>query len=404
MPLKARCVYVPSMTTRTTAPRYLFERELGHGGFGSVVLATDFVLGRRVALKSLRGSDSGALAAEARVLAALRHPNIVQVYDLTTIEGEPYLVLEFIDGQSVRELLEKGSIPPKEAVRHARAVAAALTYAHAAGVVHNDVKPENILVVKGGAALLTDFGVASSPQAATLLPGEAESIVGSLPYIAPEVIQGAAPGAQSDLYALAATLYEMLSGAPPFAGPGAAGMAQRLAGPPPRVVIAEPRWSGLADVLERALAPLPIDRYPDIQAFMAALNSVSNRTLQAALFAAPAPSPAKTLQSPRRRRMAVGAAIAVFGLVLVGAAAVFVGQRPGGADATSLRGLVDGTPTGTVNTGSDGTATDPATTPALEQPTAAPAATVPDAPSNPRDIFPGFAKGNGKSEGKGKKD
>ncbi len=203
------------MTTRTTAPRYLFERELGHGGFGTVVLATDFVLGRRVALKSLRGRGGGELAGEARVLAALRHPNIVQVYDLTTIEGEPYLVLEFIDGQSIRELLEAGPLPPKDAVRHIRSVAAALAYAHTAGVIHNDVKPDNILVAKSGAALLTDFGVASSPQAATLLPGEADSIAGSLPYIAPEVIWGAAPGPQSDLYSLAATLYEMLSGAPP---------------------------------------------------------------------------------------------------------------------------------------------------------------------------------------------
>ena len=85
------------MTTGTTAPRYAFERELGQGGFGSVVLATDSVLGRRVALKSLRGGDSRALAGEARVLAGLRHPNIVQAYDFTTIDGEPYLVLEFVD-------------------------------------------------------------------------------------------------------------------------------------------------------------------------------------------------------------------------------------------------------------------------------------------------------------------
>ncbi|MEP6871440.1 MAG: serine/threonine-protein kinase, partial [Anaerolineaceae bacterium] len=335
------------MTTGTTAPRYAFERELGQGGFGSVVLATDSLLGRRVALKSLRGGDSRALASEARVLAGLRHPNIVQAYDFTRIDGEPYLVLEFVDGRSLRELLEAGPPEPDEAVRYTLAIAGALAYAHGQGVIHNDVKPENVLIAANREALLTDFGVASSPLAATLLPGEADSIAGSLPYIAPEVIQGVPPGPQSDLYALAATLYEMLSGAPPFAGVGAAGMAQRLAGPPPRLTIAETRMSGLPDILERALATLPSDRYPDANAFAAALRAASAPMKRPIVLTAPLVRSARPLRSLRSRRIALGAVITVLGLAVLGAASALAirwSDDAGTSSSSTVGGLAVGTP------------------------------------------------------------
>ena len=384
------------MTTGPTAPRYAFERELGQGGFGSVVLATDSVLGRRVALKSLRGGDSRALAGEARVLAGLRHPNIVQAYDLTTIDGEPYLVLEFVDGRSLRELLEAGPLEPDEAVRYTLAIAGALAYAHGQGVIHNDVKPENVIIAANGEALLTDFGVASSPLAATLLPGEAESIAGSLPYIAPEVIQGASPGPQSDLYALAATLYEMLSGAPPFAGVGAAGMAQRLAGPPPRLTIAELPRSGLPDILERALAPLPSDRYPDANAFAAALLAASAPMKQPAVLAAPFVRSARPLRSPRSRRIALGAVTAGLGLAMLGAAAALAIQWSDDARTTSSTagGLAAGTP----QAGAEASAT------AIAPAVGAPTTTRSPAPTNPRDAFPGLSKGKEKNQDNGKKD
>ena len=388
------------MTTRTKAPRYLFERELGNGGFGNVVLATDFVLGRRVALKSLRGGDSRALAGEARVLAGLRHPNIVQVHDLTAIDGEPYLVLEYVDGHSLRELLTDGPLPARQAVRHALAIASALRYAHRQGVVHNDVKPENVMVATNGATLLTDFGVANSSRSATLLPGEAESIAGSLPYIAPELIQGAAPGEQSDFYALAATLYEMLSGAPPFGGAGAAGMAQRLAGPPPRLAIAEPRWTKLSDILERALAPLPSDRYPDGDAFTSDLSSAQSLEARPSPVTVPKGKSVSLQQSRHRRRTAIGTALALLGVAMLGAAAVFANQQTSETDGSGLRGLAIGTPAAT-ETPATATAapTGGATASAAGAATAVPpSATRPPVPANPRDAFPGVAKGKDKKK------
>ena len=383
------------MTTEARAQRYVFERELGRGGFGSVVLATDSLLGRRVALKSLSGQAAGALAGEARVLAALRHPNIVQVYDLAEIEGVPYLVLQYVAGRSLRSHLESASLPPERAVSYAVSIAAALAYAHQKGVVHNDVKPDNIMIGDDDEALLTDFGVASSPQSATLLPGEAGSIAGSLPYIAPEVIQGAAPSPRSDLYALAATLYEMLSGLPPFSGAGAAGMAQRLAGPPPRLTIRDSDWGALPDVLERALAPSATDRYQDAAEFASALTAMPSR--QSAPIARVSASTARpTSRPPVGPGVVLGAAVALLGVALLGAAAVLVDRGSNDAGATEGQpgqlGLSNASATALAKT---------TTTVATEaSPLAVATATPPSRPADPRDIAPGSSRG----KEKGKKD
>ena len=379
MPLIATVSYPAEMATETRAQRYVFERKLGEGGFGTVVLATDSLLNRRVALKSLRGRDARALAGEARVLAGLRHPNIVQVYDLTEIDGEPHLVLEYAPGRSLRSLIEAGPLESGEAVKYAVAIAGALAYAHRQGVIHNDVKPENIIVGENGEALLTDFGVASSAQAATLLPGEAGAIAGSLPYVAPEIIEGATPGPQSDLYSLAATLYEMLTATTPFAGAGAAGMAQKLAGAPPRLPLDGPAAAGLADVLERALAPLPAERYADAESFAAALAGPSNRTMRLIPVVSPLASPVRPIGGapPRRSKIAAGVAIAAIGLALLGMASVFANRQSENA------GTVGG-PGGIREL-------------ALQTPLAAtprpPPASPPTSPSNQSGVFPGLAEG-----------
>lgn len=387
------------MTPEAPTERYVVERDLGEGGFGRVVLATDSLLGRRVALKSLRGRDASALAGEARVLAALRHPNIVQVYDLVEIDGEPYLALHYIDGQPLSSLIEAGALSADEAVRYAVAIAGALAYAHRHGVVHNDVKPQNIIVGQDGEALLTDFGVASSSQAATLLPGEAGSIAGSLPYIAPEVIQGGAQGPQSDLYALAATLYEMLSGAPPFSGAGAAGMAQRLAGPPPRLDMREPQWRGLPGVLERALAPVAADRYADGDAFAAALAALplaASREDQPAALIGPIVAAGGTGRA-RKPGAALGLALAMAGVALVGAAGLFINrdsERAGALNGTPGQlGLRAPSP---IRTTPPATATAPPAT-ATPQPTRPPTV-APIAPPRPSYI-PGAARGASKDKG-----
>lgn len=397
MPLIASLPYPAEMTTETRAQRYVFERKLGEGGFGTVVLATDSLLNRRVALKSLRGRDARALAGEARVLAGLRHPNIVQVYDLAEIDGEPHLVLEYAPGRSLRSLIEAGPLESEEAVKYAVAIAGALAYAHRQGVIHNDVKPENIIVGENGEALLTDFGVASSAQAATLLPGEAGAIAGSLPYVAPEIIEGATPGPQSDLYSLAATLYEMLTATTPFAGAGAAGMAQKLAGAPPRLPLDGPAAAGLADVLERALALLPAERYQDAESFAAALAGPTNQTMRLMPVAAPATRFAGGGAAPRGARIALGLAIGAVGLATLGAGGVLASRLSGEGGPTGIRESGAGSAIAAASV----TPVSPTPRPALGAPPSRPStATATPAGVNARNALPGENKGKDRDKKK----
>ncbi len=280
--------------------RYRLERLLGTGGMSEVWLAEDQRLGRWVAAKILResaaGSDDllGSIEREARVVARLSHPNIVAVYDAGVHEGHHFLVMEYVHGHTLRQLLQsQGRFTEAEVLRYGLQVAAALQYAHEQGVVHCDVKPENILINENGVAKVADFGVADTVTR-TLAPDQAREILGTIAYLAPEVIQGAPADPRSDVYSLGLTLYEMAAGRLPFPGTTAAAIAgQRLAAPAPRLrSLAMSASPELEAALARALAINPLDRFPTAAEFGLALRRVPARPAgEAAPVVAPAVRP-----------------------------------------------------------------------------------------------------------------
>ncbi|XUL92801.1 serine/threonine-protein kinase [Streptomyces galilaeus] len=215
---------------RLLAGRYRVVARLGRGGMGVVWRAVDEVLGREVAVKELRTfTDDYApqladlrlrMQREARAAARVRHPGVVAVHDIAEVDGRPLIVMELIDGPSLDDVLgERGPIDPREAAGIGARVMEALAAAHAAGVLHRDVKPGNILLERSGRVVLTDFGIATMDDpgdgSATHLTRSGE-LIGSLDYLAPERAQGADPGPASDVWALGATLYAAVEGASPF--------------------------------------------------------------------------------------------------------------------------------------------------------------------------------------------
>jgi tRNA A-37 threonylcarbamoyl transferase component Bud32 len=197
---------------------------LGEGGMGSVYRAFDRVLKRVVAVKRVRtdriaGGDLPRVLArferEAQAMARVRHPACVAVYDAGLVDGEPYLVMDFVPGRSLAAVIEEGQVDPRQVAEWGRALAEALQACHDVGVVHRDVKPANILVDPQGKVHLTDFGVALDARAQTKLTVD-RGAVGTLCYMPPEQVLGSGTDARSDVYALGATLYEALAGRPPF--------------------------------------------------------------------------------------------------------------------------------------------------------------------------------------------
>ncbi|MBI2761402.1 MAG: serine/threonine protein kinase [Chloroflexi bacterium] len=198
--------------------RYTADQELAVGGAGTVYAGRDTLLQRPVAIKVLHPEPGrepqNEFLREARAAAALKHPNIVDVYD-AGIEGErPYIVMEYVPGETLRELIAReGPLPPARAAALAAEVADALDYAHRRGVVHCDVKPGNILLPAEDQPKVVDFGIATN----TAVVGNAgEEIAGTAPYIAPEQIDGRPLDGRTDVYSLTAVLFEMLTGRPPF--------------------------------------------------------------------------------------------------------------------------------------------------------------------------------------------
>lgn len=201
--------------------RFTLVREIGRGGMGAVFEAQDNELGRRVALKFLRARGLSSLQrfqVESRTLARLQHPNVVSVHEVGELDGGVFLVMDFVDGESIDHLVGRGPLDPREAVRIAREVALALEHCHSHDVLHRDVKPGNVLLAKDGRVLLTDFGVAKELDSSRDLT-QTGGMVGTPAYMAPEQALGRreAVDARSDVFALGATLFEMLVGAPPLA-------------------------------------------------------------------------------------------------------------------------------------------------------------------------------------------
>ena len=201
------------------AGRYTLEREIGRGGSGTVHLAHDEVLGRTVAIKRigiLPGEHAalGRAGREARLAAALNHPHVVSVFDLVEEEDVHWLVMEYVDGRTISEMVRAdGPLEVAEAAAYLAQTADALADAHEAGIVHRDVKPSNILV-SDGVAKLSDFGIAKSADDASLT--QTGLVTGSPAYLAPEVASGSSATPASDVWSLGATLYHAVTGRPPY--------------------------------------------------------------------------------------------------------------------------------------------------------------------------------------------
>jgi hypothetical protein len=262
-------------TTDAAAPpvgpanRYQILRELGRGGMGVVYHALDTVLQREVALKELplhlggRSDIAGRFRQEARVVAKLSHPYIVQVYDLIEDGGRLWIALEFIRGGTLTDRMRHagGALGWPEAARIGLQITEGLGFAHALGVIHRDIKPMNVLLTdaRPPVAKLTDFGLARLAESSEhTQPG---SILGSAYYMSPEQVAGKPADARSDLYSLGVTFFEMLTGRVPFDGEFAAVLARQVNEPAPDVLMIAPDVPPeLASLVASLLAKSPEDR------------------------------------------------------------------------------------------------------------------------------------------------
>ena len=262
------------------AGRYSLRREIGRGGMGIVYLAQEVRLDRPVALKLLPPEMAAQPALrerflrEARTAAKLSHPNIVPIYAVDEVDGFVFFTMMFVEGETLGERVrERGPLPPREAARILREVAWALAYAHGQGVVHRDVKPDNILIEAGsGRALVTDFGIAhvgSEPGVTSV--GE---ILGTAEFMSPEQASGEAVDERSDLYSLGIVGHYMLSGQLPFQGTTvAATLAKHLTQPaPPLSSVAPGVPSDLAHAMDRCLLKDPDERFADGEELAGALS------------------------------------------------------------------------------------------------------------------------------------
>jgi eukaryotic-like serine/threonine-protein kinase len=281
--------------------RYQLGSLLGVGGMARVYVATDRVLERQVAVKVLSPSDAQdplfveRFRREARAAARLSHPNIVAVFDSGSDAGQPYLVMEYVPGESLAQVLHRqGRLAPGRAVGLAIQVCAALAAAHAQGLVHRDIKPANVLVGPDGQVQVTDFGIVKA-AAATTLTGTG-TVLGTAAYLSPEQAQGHPVDARSDLYGLGCVLYELLCGSPPF-GSGAdrapVAIATRHVREPPEPPSARnPRVDpALEAVVLTALAKDPAQRYQSATDMQGALERVLTGDAAAAVPTEPLLAP-----------------------------------------------------------------------------------------------------------------
>jgi len=273
--------------TTALAQSYRLERELGKGGMATVYLGEDLRHQRHVAVKVLRADLSAIVGAdrflnEIRVTANLQHPHILPLYDSGSADGLLYYVMPYVKGESLRDRLSREKqLPIDEAVRITREVASALEYAHRQGVIHRDIKPENILL-QDGTALVTDFGIALAvSQAGGTRLTETGLSLGTPYYMSPEQATGDRQiDARSDIYALGAVLYEMLSGDPPHTGSTAQAVIAAVVTEEPRdISTRRPRLAPhVAEAVHRALEKLPADRFASAADFAKALEGPPTAT------------------------------------------------------------------------------------------------------------------------------
>ena len=359
------------MAGELIAGRYELEQVVGTGGMSSVYRAHDRQLERTVALKILHerlvGDDEhvSRFRHEARAVAQLSHPNVVTVIDRGADGGRQFIVFEYVDGENLRQLLDRtGALPVRRALEIAIAVADGLAYAHERGVVHRDVKPQNVLLSRDGEVKVTDFGIARSLDAESGLTLTG-TVLGTSNYLSPEQASGLRVTQAADIYSLGIVLYELLAGEVPFPGGNQVVVAlKHVNEPAPPLRDVPPR---VAAAVARALEKDPEQRFGsmaelagELRACLAELDSGDpGRT--AVTRPAPAPGAAATRVLPRERRRRLPRVAALVAVVVVAAAAAAValvltasnGGSPGGGSANgsgssvTLRGLTGYDPQGT---------------------------------------------------------
>jgi serine/threonine-protein kinase len=255
------------------AGRYALQGLIGQGGMADVELAHDQVLDRQVAVKLLhaRYADDPAFRErfkrEARAAASLNHANMVAVYDTGEEDGRPFIVMEYVAGRSLREVIRREGVLPQRAAEIASDAALALHYSHERGLIHRDIKPANIMISNEGQVKVTDFGIARAVNAETVT--QTAAVFGTAAYIAPEQAQGLDVDARTDVYSLGVVLYELLTGQQPFSADSAVALAYKhVSEDPTRPSTINPEISAaLEAVVLKAMAKNPDNRYQSAREF-----------------------------------------------------------------------------------------------------------------------------------------
>jgi eukaryotic-like serine/threonine-protein kinase len=328
--------------------RYQVEELIGTGGMSSVYRAHDTILGRHVALKVLHEHFSNdeeyveRFRREARAIARLNHPNIVTVIDRGEFEGRQFIVFEHVSGENLKELVQReGPLPVQEALALTRQVARGLAFAHEHGIVHRDVKPQNVLLDEEGSPKVTDFGIARSldPQEGLTQTG---TLLGTSDYIAPEQASGRRVDERSDQYALGVLLYELLTGEVPYPAETFMAVAMRhLRDPVPSVRERRREVPPEVDaIVARAMAKNPNDRFPSVEAMAAAIEAALGETGPEAATGIIRPAPARRPRPRSERRRNYWRLILALLVVAAGALALYllVGRSDeGGGQIGSVR-------------------------------------------------------------------
>jgi len=305
--------------------RYELEELVGTGGMSSVYRAHDRLLDRTVALKVLHEHHLQdpeyveRFRREARSVAVLSHPNIVTVIDRGEHEGHQFIVFEYVDGQNLKRLIEnRRPVPVDTALHLATQIAHGLSFAHRNGLVHRDVKPQNVLLNGDGRAKVTDFGIARSLDVKHGMT-QTGTVLGTSDYIAPEQAQGKEIGEHTDVYSLGAVLYELLTGEVPYPGENFVAVAMRhINDPPPSVREKRPEVPERIDeAVQRAMAKNPADRFQSMADFGRELEACMSTTEENTQIIAPSPPSGRATQ--RRRVSPWPLVLLLLGLIAIGA-------------------------------------------------------------------------------------